>query len=285
MSDIRAVLAEQGLTAEEITALVGNEKNAKAMSALLAKYDEGVGLSAKAKSELEAANAAKLEAHDFYENTVTPAISKKSGELIDVKTKAAKMAARYIELHKEGFEVPADVLADAREFLGLPATGGATVTPSRDPQTGAFTRADFDKEMQGTASAQIALAAITQRYQHLYGEPYLTMEEDYAEAQRARKPLREYVATKYKFEEKTAEKKAAAEQVRIDAIVKEKVDAERAKLTAQYGSNPETRAPLASKFDKIEKSRESQGKDTWKSAKARDEARKNRLSKFENVVM
>ena len=39
--DIRTYLAEQGLTAEEIAAVVGNEKTTKAMTAALAKYDEG----------------------------------------------------------------------------------------------------------------------------------------------------------------------------------------------------------------------------------------------------
>ena len=97
--------------------------------------------------------------------------------------------------------------------------------------------------------------------------------------------MRDYVATKYKFEDKQREKAAAADQARIDKIVGERVTAEKQKLVEQYGTNPETRSPLASKFDKIEKSRESAGKDAWKSTKGREEARKSRLAKFENVVM
>jgi response regulator of citrate/malate metabolism len=119
----------------------------------------------------------------------------------------------------------------------------------------------------------------------LYGAPYLAGETDFAEARKARKPLREFVREKYKLEEKKLAKAAAADQARVDAIVKEKVDAERAKLVAQYGSNPETRSPVASKFDKIEKSREASGKDSWKTEAGRKAARSSRLSRFENIQL
>jgi hypothetical protein len=274
-SDIRAYLAEQGLTAEEIAALVGNEKAMKAMSAALGKYDEGVTLSASAHTDLEKAEAAKVEAEDFWEKKVTPALAGVDRKIATATSEAAKYKAYLQSLKDQGYDVPADLLT-------APTTA-TTTTATRDTTTGQFTRDDFNKEMQGTAEAQIAINALSQRYQYLYGEPYLTMEEDYAAAKAAHKPLREFVAAKYKFEEKTTEKKAAAEQKRIDAIVAERVKVEEAKLQAKYGSNAETRAPLASKFDKIEKIAER--KDSWKSSKGRDEARKGRLAKFENLTL
>jgi hypothetical protein len=271
--DIRTYLAEQGLTAEEIAAVVGNEKTTKAMTAALAKYDEGVGLAAKATTDLEAANAAKVEAENFWEQKVTPALAGVDRKVATATSEAARYKAYLQSLKDQGYDVPADLLT------------APTTTTTTTPPTGGFTREDFNKEMQGTAEAQIAINALSQRYQYLYGEPYLTMEEDYAAAKAAKKPLREFVATKYKFEEKTQEKAAAKDQARIDAIVAEKVKVEEAKLQQKYGANAETRAPLASKFDKIEKSRETAGRDAWKSTKGREEARKSRLQKFENVVM
>ena len=82
-----------------------------------------------------------------------------------------------------------------------------------------------------------------------------------------------------------ADAQLAAENARLDAVRKDERDKVTAELTATYGSNPETRAPLASKFDRIEKSREGAAKDSWKTNAGRAEARKNRLSKFENVVL
>lgn len=276
MADIRAYLAEQGLTAEEIAAVVGNEKTTKAMTAALAKYDEGVSLSTKATTDLEAAEAAKKDAEDFYETKVTPALAGIDKKVAMANSEAARYKAYLQSLKDQGYDVPADVLA-------------APVDPSKNPTnpnpTNGFTREDFNKEMQGTGLTLVSLNSLSNEYFDLYGSPYLTGEQDFAEAQKARKPMREFVRDKYKFEEKRTAKAAAADQARIDKIVGERVATEKQKLVEQYGSNPETRAPLASKFDKIEKSRETAGKDAWKSASGREEARKNRLAKFENVTL
>jgi hypothetical protein len=275
MSDIRAYLAEQGLTAEEITALVGNEKAAKAMTAALAKYDEGVNLSTKAQTDLEAANAAKTEAEDFWEKKVTPALAGVDKKVATAASEAARYKAYLQSLKDQGYDVPADLLT-------APTTT-TTTTTNRDTTTGQFTREDFDKEMLGTGETLVTLMSLSNRYQDLYGTPYLTGESDFAEAKQVRKPFREFVASKYKFEDKSKEKQAAADQARLDKYAKEKVDAAQAEWQKTHGSNSETRAPLASKFDKIEKIAER--KDSWKSAKGRDEARKSRLAKFENVSL
>ena len=267
--DIKAYLAEQGLSAEEITALVGNEKAAKAMNAALAKYDEGVSLSTRAQTDLEAANAAKVEAEDFWEQKVTPALAGVDKRIAIANAEAAKYKAVLQTYKDQGYDVPGDLLT-------APVT---TVTPTTPTS---FSRDDFQSEMKSFAPTMVTVMSLSNQYQDLYGGPYLTAEEDFAEAQAARKPYREYVKSKYKFEDKQKEKAAAADQARIDKIVTEKVAAEKQKLVEQYGANPETRAPLASKFDKIEKIAER--KDSWKTAAGRAESRKNRLAKFENVV-
>ena len=272
--DIKAYLEEQGLSAEEITALVGNEKAAKAMNAALSKYDEGVSLSTKAQTDLEAANAAKVEAEDFWEKKVTPALAGVDKKVATATSEAARYKAYLQSLKDQGYDVPSDLLT-------APVTA-ASDPAKRDADTGRFSRDDFQNEMKSFAPTMVTVMSLSNQYQDLYGGPYLTAEEDFAEAQAARKPYREYVKSKYKFEDKQKEKSAAADQARIDKIVTEKVAAEKQKLVEQYGANPETRAPLASKFDKIEKIAER--KDSWKTAAGRAESRKNRLAKFENVV-
>ena len=108
--DIRAYLAEQGLTAEEIAAVVGNEKTTKAMTAALGKYDEGVSLSAKATTDLEAANAAKTEAENFWEQKVTPALAGVDRKVATAASEAARYKAYLQSLKEQGYDVPADLL-------------------------------------------------------------------------------------------------------------------------------------------------------------------------------
>ena len=273
--DIRVYLAEQGLTAEEITTLVGNEKAAKAMTTALAKYDEGVGLATKAQTDLDAANAAKTEAENFWEQKVTPALAGVDKKVATANSEAARYKAYLQSLKDQGYDVPADLLT---------APANPNPNPNPNPTPGNFlSRDDFNKEMQGTGLTLVSLMSLTNEYQDLYGTPYLTGEQDFAEAQQARKPMREYVKAKYKFDDKRKEKQTASEKTRIDALVAEQVKTKEAELQAKYGSNAETRAPLASKFDKIEKIAER--KDSWKTQKGRDEARKGRLAKFENVSL
>ena len=52
--DVRDYLKEQGLTPEEVDALVGNAKAFKAMQGAFEKYTEGTSLATKAQTDLEA---------------------------------------------------------------------------------------------------------------------------------------------------------------------------------------------------------------------------------------
>jgi hypothetical protein len=276
MADIRAYLAEQGLTTEEIAAIVGNEKTVKAMSAALAKYDEGLSLASKATTDLEAANAAKVEAEEFWEKKVTPALSGVDRKVATANSEAARYKAYLQSLKDQGYDVPADLLT---------APVNPNPNPNPNPTPSGFTREDFNKEMQGTGLTLVTLMSLSNEYQDLYGAPYTAGEQDFVEAQTAKKPFREFVKAKYKFDDKKREKQAAADQARLDKYAAEKVTAAQAEWAKTHGTNPETRAPLASKFDKIEKTREASGKDAWKTNAGREEARKNRLSRFENVTL
>lgn len=259
--DIRAFLAEQGLGEEEIAAIVGNEKQAKAMSAALAKFEEGNTALTSAKTERE-------EATKFWEEKVTPALASVDKRVASAEADKARYAAYLKSLKESGYDVPDDLVA------------GAKVDP---PQPQFVTREQMGKEFAATGPTLISLTQLSNEYSDLYGTPYLSMEQDFTDSQKARKNFREYVRDKYKFTEKRADRDKASEQKRIDAIVAEQMKTKEAELAAKYGSNPDLRAAMPSKFDKIEKMAEH--KDSWKTNAGREASRKSRLGRFENVTL
>ena len=107
------------------------------------------------------------------------------------------------------------------------------------------------------------------------------VDEDFAEAQKLGRPLTEYARSKHKFAEKQAEL-TAADQKRINELVEEKYKVREAELAAKYGSNPDTRSPMPSKFDRVIKEAGVKG-DSWKSPEGREANRRERLKKFENL--
>jgi len=261
--DIRGFLAEQGLGEDEIVAIVGNDKSAKAMTAALTRYEEGL-------SALTAAQRERAEATEFWEQKVTPALANVDRRVATADAEAARYKAYLTSLKSQGYDVPDDLVNSA--------------APPPTPPAASFTREDFQREMGNTGPSLVALTQLSNEYTDLYGAPYLNMESDFAEAQKARKPMTQFVREKYAFHTKREERSAKKQQETIDAKVSEQYKAKEAELVAKYGSNANISAPLASKFDKIEQMRDG-GKDSWKSSAGKDAARKDRLTRFENVVM
>ena len=68
----------------------------------------------------------------------------------------------------------------------------------------------------------------------------------------------------------------------IDAIVNERIKVKEAELSAKYGSNPDVRAPMPSKFDQL-KATPGFKDDSWKTPEGRKANKEARLKKFENV--
>lgn len=267
MADIRTYLAEQGLTEEEISAVVGNPKTSAAMSAALTKYDEGTNALSQAAAE-------KKDTLSYWEEQTTK-LQGSANRLTAAEKRAAESdaeRARYAaylkSLKDQGYDVP-DSLVSAP----------ANATPA-EPKY--MTREDFDKGVRATAPDLVSLTALSNEYYSLYGSPYVAVEDDFKAAQQAGKPLREYARSKYNFDGKKAELAQAADQKRIDTIVAEQMKTKEAELAAKYGSNPETRAAMPSKFDKLTKS-EGFKSDSWKSRQGRDANRADRLKKFENA--
>lgn len=266
MADIRAYLAEQGLTDDEITALVGNDKAAKAMSAALARGEEGT-------AALTTAQAEKADTLKYWEDQTTK-LQGSANRLTAAEKRAAESdaeRARYAaylkSLKDQGYDVP-DSLVNA---------------PANEPAKPTYmTREDFDKAARGTAPDLIALTALSNEYYSLYGKPYVEVEEDFRAAQAAGKGLRDYARSKYNFDGKKQELAQAADQKRIDDIVSERMKVKETEWAASHGSNGELRTPMPSKFDKLTKS-EGFKSDSWKSRQGRAANREERLKKFENT--
>lgn len=266
---LQEYLAEQGLTADEVAAIVGNEKQSKAMSAALQRYEEG-------RTALAQAQAQQQETATFWEqktqelqgsvNRLTAAEKRAA-----VAEAAAAQRTAYLKsLKGQGYDVPDDMVGDS-------------VTPAEEKPV-YVTRQDLERGVRQTAPDLVSLTALSNEYYSLFGKPYVEVEEDFRAAQQAGKGLRDYARSKYNFEGKKAEIAAKADQERIDKIVAEQMKAKEAELAAKYGSNPELRMPLPSKFDKLQK-QEGFKSDSWKSPEGRAQNRAERLKKFENVTL
>ena len=263
--DPKAYLAELGYSNEDIVAMLADEKQSKLIAHAAKSYSEGKTLKQQAEAE-------KAETATFWEqktqelqgsvNRLTAA-ERRAAEAEGV---AAQRTAYLKSLKDQGYDVPDTML------------GTSHVAEPPKP----ITREEMEQGFRKTAPDLVSLTALSNEYYHLYGEPYVQVEEDFRAAQAAGKPLRDYARTKYGFEAKKAEKAQAADQARIDKIVQERLTAEKATWAAANGSNPETRSPLPSKFDKLQKQPGFKS-DSWKSAEGRAANKADRLKRFENV--
>ena len=272
--DIKVYLAEQGLTPEEITALVGNEKAAKAMTAALSKFEEGTAMATRSAAELETARAEKEEAETFWKEKVQPALA-------GVDRKVASRQFRSGPLQNVPPEPQRPGIRRARWIAGRAGVNPANPNPNpANPDY--MTREEFRKAAAGTAPDLVTLISLSNEYQDLYGKPYIEADSDFAEAVKAKKPMRDFVRDKYKFSDKRKERDAAAEQTRIDTLVAAQLATKEAALVAKYGSNPNLSSPMASRNDKVQKIAEARN-DSFKSSAGREAAKKDRLARWENV--
>lgn len=262
--DIKAYLAEQGLSEEEITALVGNDKYAKAMSSALSKGE----------ADLASAAAQKAETATFWEQK-TQELQGSVNKLTATERRAAAAeaeAARVKAYNKSLADAGYDVPKEMYEGSG----------PAKTEAPKYMTQEDFNKASRATAPDLVSLTALSNEYRQLFGNDYVSIEDDYKAAQQAGKGLREYARSKYNFEGKKNELAQAADQKRIDDIVSERMKTKEAELAAKYGSNGELRTPMPSKFDKLT-SREGFKSDSWKSQEGREANKADRLKRFENI--
>jgi hypothetical protein len=265
--DPRAYLTELGYSAEEISAMLSDAKQAKLITAAANSYSEGKTL--KQRSEAERQETATFWEQKTQElqgsvNRLTAAEKRAA----TAEAAAAQRTAYLKSLKDQGYDVP-------DEMLGSPATH----TPEPPKY---MTQEDFTRASRATAPDLVSLTALSNEYRALYGRDYVEIEEDFRAAQQAGKPLREFARSKYNFDAKKQELAAKADQDRINALVSEQMKVKESELAAKYGSNPDLRTPMPSKFDKLVKQEGFKG-DSWKTPEGRKANREERLRKFENL--
>jgi len=258
---IQEFLAEDGLTAEQIAAIVGDPVQSKLMTRALAKFEEG-------NTSLADAQREKAEAADFWEKKVTPALASVDKRVATSSAEAARYKAYLQSLKDGGYDVPDELLKAAP----------VVETPKY------MTQADLDAVGKNTGPSLIAINQVSNEYQDLYGAPYLSGEADFAEAQKQHKPWSSYVREKYAFQTKREERSAKQAAEKEAAIRKDEADKVRAEMSKTGGSNDGLRAPVPSKFDRLTK-QEGFKSDSWKSREGRSANRADRLKRFENVAI
>lgn len=277
---IQDFLTQQGLSAEEITAITGNASQAKAMTAALQQFEAGQAATA-------AAAAQQKETQDYWASKTTDlaTIETKQKELRDRAAAAeARLAARtgwLQSLKTQGYDIPDEVIG-----AGAPvSTVGVTPTDPPRTDTGQFmTRDEWDKRARSIAPDLVTLTALSNEYQYLNGKPYTDINADFAEASKQGKPLTEYVRAKYDFQGKHAAKEQAAAESSYQERYQKDLAAERSKWAQENGPNPNTRVPLPSSFDKLAKQPGFDSK-SWANAESRNANRQARLEKFRNVPL
>lgn len=267
--DPRAYLTELGYTAEDISAMLADEKQAKLITHAAKSYSEGRTLKSQAEAE-------KAETATFWEQKTqelqgsVQRLTAAERRAAAAEADAARVKAYNKSLADQGYDVPKEMYEGSAETVKV------------EPQF--VTRQDMDKMARATAPDLVSLITLSNEYADLYGSPYLKAEEDFAEAQKNGKPFREYARSKYAFDSKRAEKSAKSEQERINGIVAEQMKVKEAELAAKYGGNSNLSTPMPSKFDKLVKQPGFKG-DSWKSQQGRDANRADRLKKFENATL
>ena len=182
---IQEFLAEDGLTEEQIAAIVGDPVQSKLMTRALARFEEG-------NTSLTAAQREKAEAAEFWETKVTPALASVDKRVATSSAEAARYKAYLQSLKDGGYDVPDELLKAAP----------VVETPKY------MTQADLDAVGKNTGPSLIAINQVSNEYQDLYGAPYLSGEADFAEAQKQHKPWTSYVREKYAFQTKREERSA-----------------------------------------------------------------------------
>lgn len=275
---IQDFLTQQGLSAEEITAITGNPAQAKAMTAALEQFERG-------QSAVAAAAAQQKDTETYWASKTTDlaTIETKQKELRDRAAAAeARLAARtgwLQSLKTQGYDIPDEVIG-----AGAPVTpvGVTPVDPPRTDNGQFMTRDEWDKRARSIAPDLVTLTALSNEYQYLNGKPYTDINADFAEASKQGKPLTDYVRAKYDFQGKHAAKEQAASEASYQERYAKDLAAERSKWAQEHGPNPNTRVPLPSSFDKLAQQPGFDSK-SWSNAETRKANRAARLEKFSNA--
>jgi len=235
MPTVQELLKNAGI-ADEVAAGLPKEVFA-ALTGYVSEADTKLSTAAQeAQKAEEARRQAELERKeiDAYVTKYETSLNEQGS----LKDKYDATLAYLESLKTQGFDVKipgAEATPGARPVVpGSPAMGGNAV--------------DEGKILGKVGNVMSQWLDANNEHIRLYGVPIPDASTNVAEeASRARKPVGEYIAEKYKFSEKRQEKEKADYQARVDRDVKAKLDEERRKDAEQNGSNPNLRAGESSR--------------------------------------
>lgn len=246
---------------------------------------------AKFRSAIEASltsleterNSFKGEAEGWdkwYNETALPKLEGALKGEQDARSELGAAQARLKTLEDQGFVKPSSPTE-------APKPEEKKAEPGLEPGKKYVSYEDAGKMLEAEGVAIATASDIAAEYQELYGSSLFTykgpdgsrgMEALRREAKASRKDLRAYVAEKFKFQEKWAEKESQALKAREDAIRKD----EREKTVAEL-ANPEARVPQGSLQPFLPKPK-SEGKGTFPWERPEGENTTQRLTRaFTNL--
>lgn len=236
MKTTEEILRENGFTDEQIKTL-----DSKAIAAFNT-------IAAEASEALRKADETNVTINKRWEEEYVPQINQ-----VYSAVEAAKADAAYWKTIAEGAKANGFVVPETTPGGTPTATPAAPVVPGRDA-SGKFQPADQPRYMT-QAEAYDALTNamyITTEYQRLFGTP---IPEDIStivnEATARKIPTRQYAEEKYGFAKKREEIATAKTEAEINKRVDEKYKAREQELQEKYGSNPNLRPAVTSRFSNV----------------------------------
>lgn len=268
------LISTHGLSEDEAKVIADNPKYASIYEKAAKEAEDG-------KTALLRANETKTALETWNQNTVIPYVQKADNEIAKVKGEKAALVAHMKELKARGYEVPDNYITD---------DGGAIVpTPTT---TSAAAVKDYDDLIQKGQLAQMELIDLANEAFDLTGKR-VSVNSEYKEFSSNARPgetLRSYVTRKYDLENIRTKRTQEADQKRLDDYAATKVAAEKAEWAKSHGTNGETRIPQNSRFDKVVEARnaggntDKEGRPLWQTQEGREQARKNRLEKYSQIM-
>ena len=242
MPTVQELLKTSGLTDEVIAGLP--KEAVAAFGGILTDAETKVSTAAQ-----QAAEAAELRRQaELDRKDIQKYVDDYSASLNDqgsLKAKYDAVVAYVDSLKAQGFDVklPVDVAPSSEKkpvVPGSPAIGGNAV--------------DEGKILGRVGNVMSQWLDANNEHIRLYGVPVPDPSTNIAEeAARARKPVGEYMAEKYKFRERQAAKEREAYDARVAADVKAKVDEQLRVEAEKRGSNPNLRAGESSRASHVPK--------------------------------
>ena len=259
---IEEVLAAEGYTAEEQTALLGNPKNKGLLTKILQQSEEGTTALLKAQ-ELE------TNIRKFNDETVIPYGAKKDQEAAAARAEAAKYQTYLKSLKEAGYDIPDAYLSVAPEKVEVMPAEPRYVKPE-------------DLDNQG--KAYMSLLSMSEKARDLLGHG-LDIEQEYEDFGKNKRPnenLRAYVDRKYDLTAKATERDNKKKFDYEEKLRKE--GEERYQKANPRSANDDLQVARASKFDRFQKLPDDV-RDNHKTLAGREKATQNRLEKYHDLLV